>query len=315
MQYSRTSIFLMLLTICCVVFVAGVGGSASGSVVVDRIIAIVDDEIIMLSDLQREAARMRGEKIDERLLLEEMINKKLQLTAAKRASMDVTEKELSEALSDIMKRNALDTKQFQEALAKEGLTLEQYRAELKEQMTLSRVFNKFVRSGLAIEETELRDFYQRNMKNYAMPEEIRVRQIVLKIAENATESQIGAVREKALAVSERAKRGEDFIRLVSEFSEGESTAGSGDLGYLPREHVLPEIEEATRTLKPGEVSGPFRCGSGFQIIRLEDVRKPVKPFEQVKEEIANTVYQQKLENTYRAWLQTLRSESHIENRL
>jgi peptidyl-prolyl cis-trans isomerase SurA len=315
MKHSGKKIWLTFFTVLCLVFAVSAGGSASGSVVVDRIIAIVNDEIIMLSDLQREEARMRGEKIDERLLLDEMINKKLQLTAAKRASMDVTDKELNDALADIMKRNALDDKQFQAALAKEGLTLEQYRAELKEQMTLSRVFNKFVRTGLTVEEPELREFYQRNIKDYAMPEEIRVRQIVLKIDENATEAQVNAVREKALAVSERAKRGEDFVRLVKEVSQGESASNNGDLGYLQRGHVLPEIDEASRALKPGEVSGPFRCGSAFHVIRLEDVRTSVKPFEQVKEEIANTIYQQKLENTYRAWLQTLRSESNIENRL
>lgn len=296
-------------------FVLSAMSIANGSVVVDRVIAVVNDDIITMSDLQREAAKNHGDKIDDRLLLEDMINRKLQMAAAKRASMDVTEKELDEAVADIMKRNSLAREQFVAALAKEGLTLEQYRAELKEQMTLSRAFNKFVRSGLAVEETEVRAYYDHNIKNYSLPEEIRVRQILFKISDKASPSQVDAVREKAKAVFERAKRGEDFVRLVREFSESESAEQDGDLGFLQKEHALPEIEQAARTLKPGEIAGPLQCATGFHIIRLEEVRTPVKPYEQVKEEITNTIYQQKVENTYRSWLQTLRSESHIENRL
>ncbi len=296
-------------------FLLSVMSIANGSVVVDRVIAVVNDDIITMSDLQREAAKNHGDKRNDGLLLEDMINRKLELAAAKRASMDTTDKELDEAVADIMKRNSLDRAQFEAALAKDGLTLEQYRAELKEQMTISRVFNKFVRSGLTVEETEIRAFYDRNIKNYSLPEEIRVRQILFKIPDKAPTGQIDAVRDKAKTVYERAKRGEDFVRLVREFSESETAEQDGDLGFMQREHTLPEIEQAARTMKPGEIAGPLQCASGFHIIRLEEVRTPVKPYELVKDEIANAIYQQKVENTYRAWLQTLRSESHVENRL
>jgi peptidyl-prolyl cis-trans isomerase SurA len=296
-------------------FLLSVMSIANGSVVVDRVIAVVNDDIITMSDLQREAAKNHGGKRDDGLLLEDMINRKLELAAAKRAGMDTTDKELDEAIAEIMKKNSLDRAQFEAALAKDGLTLEQYRTELKEQMTVSRVFNKFVRSGLAVEETEIRAFYDRNFKNYSLPEEIRVRQIMFKIPGKASTAQINAVREKAHAVYERAKRGEDFVRLVREFSESETAGQDGDLGFMQRGHTLPEIEQAARTMKPGEIAGPLQCASGFHLIRLEEVRTPVKPYEVVRDEIANAIYQQKLENTYRAWLQTLRSESHVENRL
>jgi peptidyl-prolyl cis-trans isomerase SurA len=244
-----------------------------------------------------------------------MIDRKLQMAAAKRVGMDVTDKELADALGDIMKRNTMDSKQFEAALAKEGLTLEQYRSELREQLTLSRLFNKYVRAGVAIDEAEARQFYQNNLKTYSLPDEIRVRQIFLQLPENATKSQDAEIREKALAVYERAKKGEDFIRLVHEVSQGVTAKQDGDLGFMQREHVLPEIGEAVRSLKPGELAGPLKCAGGYNVIRLEEVRTPVQPFEKVKDEIMKTLYDQKVENTYRTWLQTLRSDSHIENRL
>jgi peptidyl-prolyl cis-trans isomerase SurA len=89
----------------------------------------------------------------------------------------------------------------------------------------------------------------------------------------------------------------------------------GDLGFMQREEAVPEIAEAIRSLKPGEITPPFLCAGGYNILRLEEVRTPVRPFEKVKDEITKTLYEQKVENTYRSWLQTLRSESHIENRL
>jgi peptidyl-prolyl cis-trans isomerase SurA len=295
---------------------ASIPMTAKGSVVVDRVVAVVNNEVITLSDLQREETLKKVDvQKDERLLLEDMIDRKLQMAAAKSAGMDVTDKELAEAVTDIMKRNSLDSKQFESALAKEGLTLEQYKTELREQMTLSRMFNKYVRSGVAVNEAEVRAYYERNIKSYSLPEEIRVRQIFFRVPENATPAETALIKEKATAALARAKKGESFVTLVKELSEGETAALGGDLGFMQRDQAIPEIEEATRTLKPGEIAGPIKCAGGFHIIRLEEIRTPVKPFDQVKDEITKMLYEQKVENTYRTWLQSLRSSSNIENRL
>jgi peptidyl-prolyl cis-trans isomerase SurA len=299
-----------------ILFANAIPGSASGSVVVDRVVAVVNDEIITLSDLQREEALKKGEAArDDRLVLEDMIDRKLQMAAAKRAGVDVTDKELDEAVADIIKRNNMDMLQFGMALGKEGLTLEQYRAELREQITLSRLFNKYVRSNVNVDEAEAREFYQNNPKTYSLPEEIRVRQIFLALPDKATPEQAATVREKAQAVYARAQKGEDFIHLVREVSQGATASEDGDLGFMRRGDALPEIEEAARALKPGDSSSPFLCAGGYNIIKLEEVRTTVRPFEKVKDEIMKKLYEQKMENTYRSWLQALRGDSHIENRL
>lgn len=289
---------------------------AEGAAVVDRVVAVVNGEIITLSDLQREQAlRKQDNGLDQRQLLEEMIDRKLQMTAAKRAGLDVTDKELNDAVADIMKRNSLDEKQFGAALAKEGITLEQYKAELREQMTLSRIFNKFVRSGVAVNDEEVREYYERNQQQYGLPEEIRVRQIFFGLPEKATPAQTAAVKERAVRALERARKGEDFIRLVKELSESPTASSGGDLGYVQRDQAVQEIQDATNGLKPGDVGGPVQFGGGYNIIKLEEIRRPVKPFEKVKEEIGKMLYEQKMENTYRTWLQSLRGDSHIEIKL
>jgi peptidyl-prolyl cis-trans isomerase SurA len=293
---------------------AGFVPAAPGPVVVDRVVAVVNDEVITMSDLQRESLK-RPAGTDQRLTLEDMIDRKLQMVAAKRNGMEVTDRELADAMADIMKRNNMDNKQFEEALAREGLTLEQYRSEFREQMTMSRLFNKFIRTGLSVDEKEIREHYDRNLGQFSLPEEIRIRLLVVTVPEKALSAQIIEARDKAAALMARIGKGEDFIRLIRENSGSPTAAQDGDLGFMQRNQVIPEIEEAAKDLKPGQYAGPVKAADGFYIIRVEEVRTPVKPFEKVKDEIQKMLYEQKMENTYRAFLQSLRSEAHIENKL
>ena len=305
------SLLIAAYAICAI---TGSADAANGPVVVDRVVAVVNDEIITMSDLLREMQK-HTDITDQRLVLEGMIDRKLQMIAAKRNGIDVSERELTEGIGDIMKRNNMATGQFEQALAKEDLTLEQYRAELREQMTLSRLFNKYVRTGLAVDEAEVRAFYDKNAKQYSLPEEVKVRHLVVAVPEKASLAQVKAAQEKAAALMERIRKGEDFVRLIREHSGSPTAKQDGDLGFLQRGQAIPELEEAAKNLKPGEFAGPVRCDDGFHIIRVEDIRTPVQPFEKVKEEITRMLFEQKMENTYRVFLQTLRSEAHIENRL
>lgn len=305
----------IIATALAILLFQGARGIASGSVVVDRVVAIVNDEVITMSDLLHEASKSGVQNQDHRSLLEEMINRKLQLAAAKRSGLDVTDKEVDDALEDIKRRNNKTTKELETELAKEGLTIEQYRAELKEQMTLSRVFNKYVRAGIALEEAEIRAYYDRNQREFSLPEEIRLRQILLRIPDNATPVQVAAIKERARIAAERALAGEDFISLVREFSDPDAARNNGDLGFMPWDHIHPDLAKAAQSLRQGQIAGPIQTQIGFHIIKLEDIRTPVKPFEQVKDEISNFIYKQKIENSYRTWLQSLRSESFIENKL
>jgi peptidyl-prolyl cis-trans isomerase SurA len=292
----------------------GAASAATAPVVVDRVVAVVNDEVITMSDLQREMQK-RTDITEQKLMLEDMIDRKLQMDAAKRSGMAVTDKEIDEAVADIMARNKMDAKQFEAALAREGLTPEQYRAEFREQMTMSRLFNKFVRSGVTVDNTEIRTHYDKNAELYALPEEVKVRHLVVPVKEQASPAEVAAAREQAESLMARIRQGEDFIRLIREYSGSPTAAQDGDLGFLQRGNAVPEIEAATKDLKPGEYAGPVRVGDGFHILRLEEIRRPVMPFEKVKDQIQKLLFDQKLENTYRTFLQSLRSDAHIENRL
>ena len=243
-----------------------------------------------------------------------MIDRKLQMAAAKREGMDVTDKELAEAIADIMKRNGVDDKQFEAALAKEGMTLEQYKSELREQMTLSRTFNKFVRSGLAVDEAEVARILR------PQPQELcpargdpGAPDLLPRCPRRRSSGQDRGGQGKGRGRAAAGKKGEDFIRLVKELSEGENAALGGDLGFMQRDQLISEIEEATRTLKPGEIAGPIPVGGGFHIIRLEEVRTPGQAVRKSEGRDHQDAVRAEDGNTYRTWLQTLRSEANIEN--
>jgi peptidyl-prolyl cis-trans isomerase SurA len=176
----------------------------------------------------------------------------LQMEEAKKTGLDVTDKELGDAIADIMKRNKMDQSQFDAALAKEGLTLEQYRTEFREQMTISRLFNKFVRAGLTVDDAEVKDFYEKNQDQYALPEETRIRLLVIEVPANASAAQVAEARDRAARLLDRLRAGENFISLIRENSSGPTAAQDGDLGFLQLSHALPEIAEAAKGLKPGD---------------------------------------------------------------
>jgi len=314
MSGMRIRTLLVVIAVCVFCAITVAANAANGPVVVDRVVAVVNDEIITMSDLLREMQK-RTDITDQRLMLEGMIDRKLQMISAKRNGIDVSERELTEGIDDIMKRNNMSAVQFEQALAKEALTLEQYRAELREQMTLSRLFNKYVRTGIAVDDAEARAYYDKNAKQFSLPEEVKVRHLVVNVPEKASPAQVTAAREKAAALMERVRKGEDFVALIREYSDSPTAKLDGDLGFLRRGQAIPELEEAAKNLKPGEYAGPVKCDDGFHIIRVEDIRTPLQPFEKVKEEITRTLFEQKMENAYRSFLQTLRSEAHIENRL
>lgn len=301
---------LILIAILTALLLAGRSAPADASMTVDRVVAVVNDDVITMSDLQRELSRSRG-TVDEKLLLEEMINRRLQISAAKKEGMDVTDQELSDAVSDIMRRNNMNPQQFEAAITKEGITLDEYRRELREQMTLSRLFNKYVRTGVTVDPREVGEYYERNRSSYALPEEIRLRQILIPAPPDAAPARTAALESTARTAAERAKKGEDFALLIREYAG----RGDGDLGFMERADLLPELARAASDLKAGEIAGPVRTSLGFHVIRLEEVRARVKTLDQVRDDISALLLNQKLENTYRSWLQTLRNDSHIENRL
>jgi peptidyl-prolyl cis-trans isomerase SurA len=297
--------------------------------VTNAVVAIVNDEIITLYDVNREsqpainAAEKKGALNDEarsqlrRLALDHLIEKKLTEQKIRELNIKVSEEEIRQAIDDVRKQNNIPTQEaLVAALAGQGLSFDQYRAQLQEQIEKLKLVSVEVRAKVQVGETEMRDYYAANLAKYTEEESYRARHIFFKTGEKATPEEIQRSKATALAVLADARGGKDFAELAKKFSEDPAARkDGGDLGSFKKGDMQPELEKTILSLKPGEVSDLVSTPIGFHIIKLE-ARIPgtVKPFESVKSDIEEIIYRKKSEERFSQWAKDLRGKASVEIR-
>jgi peptidyl-prolyl cis-trans isomerase SurA len=304
------------------------GSLSSSHAVVDRIVAIVNQEVITLSEVEKLASPFKEdiqtkdrlekrERIHEiyRKVLEKLIEEKLIDQEVKRSGVKVTDKEIEGALEQIKRQNAATQEDLEEALANEGFTLEAYKKEIEKRIQRMKVINWAVKVEPQTNEKELREFYQKNIDRYRTNESYRPCQILFLIPEGARTEEIREIKKKCQKVLERIKEGEDFGEMALLYSQDISAKDRGDLGYFKKGDLLPEIEKEALRLKVGEVGEIIRTHFGFHIIKLLDRKGGTLPFEEVKEKVKADYYEKEMQKAYQHYISTLKEKSIIEIKL
>ncbi len=296
------------------------------AVLLDRVVAAVNGEVITWSELRRVIElegqeylmgitdENREEKIKEleKPFLKELIDVKLQLQEAREMGLNVSASETDDAMREIKKKYNLTEEAFINFLQAEGFTLKEYKTRLAEQILLSKVVNFKVRANILVSDKEIEEYYEANKGKYHQEDRFRIRQIFLAAPED--NSQKASVEAKAEEIIRRIKNGGDFAKLSGEFSEDSSREFGGDLGYVSRGTVLKEIEDVVFTLKTGQVSKPFWSSAGLHIIRLED-RIEGGNIDKVREEIKKILFEKAFKLKYDEWIKELREKAYIEIKL
>ena len=306
------------------------GGISSSEALVDRVVAVVNQEVIMFSDVERwsrsfqeeiqtEDRLERRERIQEvfRRVLEKLIEEKLIDQEAKKSGIKVTSKEIEGAIEELRHQNAVDQENFEKLLAAEGLTLEAFKKEIEKRILRTKLIQGAVKVESKAGEKELRDFYQKNMDWYRIHESYRTSHILFLVPKEATRDQIREIRKKCQKVLEKIRGGEDFGEMVFLYSEDTvSRKDRGDLGYFKRGELLPALEREAIQLRVGEVSGVIRTEFGFHLIKLLD-RKGGEPppFEEIKEKVQADYYGKEMEKAFQQFLSKLKGKSIIEIKL
>ncbi len=294
---------------------------------INAIAAIVNDAVITLNELNRESvpaindAEKKGTlnnadraKI-RRTVLDHLIEKSLTEQKIKELNIRVSEEEIRQAIDDVRKQNNIPSQEaLVTALASQGLSFDQYRTQLQEQLEKLKLVSMEVRAKVLVSETEMRDYYAANLAKYTEEESFRARHIFFKTGEKAPPAEILKSQATALAVLADAKEGKDFADLAKKFSEDPAARkDAGDLGSFKKGDMQPELEKAILSLKPGEISELVRTPIGLHIIKLEArVAGAAKPFEGVKAEIEEILYRKKSEERFNQWAKELRSKASIE---
>ncbi len=297
--------------------------------VVDRIVAVVNREIITLSEVERMIGHFKEEieggnrlerrgRINElsRMALEKLIEEKLIDQEAKRSGIKVAAKEIDGAIDEIKQRNAATQEDLEKALARDGLTLEAFKKEIEKKIIRTKLVQWAVKVEPNVGEKELRDLYLKNADRYRTEESYRPGHILLKVPKKATAEEVREIRAKCQKVLVKIKAGEDFGEMAILYSEDISSKDRGDLGVFRKGELLPAFEKEALRLKVGEVSEVFRTDFGFHIIKLLDRKggDPL-PFEEVKEKVRQDYLEREFEKGLKQFLTTLREKSIIDIKL
>ncbi len=299
--------------------------SLTHAIIIDRIMAKVNGEIITLSQVQEEGypllAKLQTEfsgeelrarqQLVEQQMLERIIDRILQVQQARKRGLTVSAQEVDAALQDIMRQNNLTEEEFKRILAEEDIDYLEYRNHIEEQLLVSRLLNIEVRSKIRVDLKEIEEYYQRHRNQYGGEMQFRVRHILF--LTNGSNGTMEKARENAQIVLEKLRNGEDFVTLARLYSQDPSASSGGDLGFLKQGEMLPAFEEALKRLEVGEISEPIQTKYGFHIIRLEEKRGgEQKPLEAVRAEIENLLINQKMQRRYEEWMKELRDAAYIE---
>lgn len=305
-------------------FFLGIFSTATGAktVMVDRIVAVVNDEIITMADLERfkdllymDAAQKPSGPQANMQLLNQMIEKKLILQEAKVMKIEVSETRLQNAINDVVARSNTTLEGFKELLEKSGVSFEEYRDLLKSELIQSQVISQKVQAKINITDQDVESYYKEKIQPDEKPgARVRIQQILLKVPKEAGEEEVSAIEKKAAELNKRLKAGESFGKTAMAFSQGPAAQAGGDLGYFHRGEILPEIEKAAFSMEAGEVSPVIRTIVGFHIIKLidKDLTEKDRSWRDHEREIKNTLFSRRYEKTFKDWMEGLRNKAYIK---
>lgn len=249
----------------------------------DRIAAVVDDSVIMESELNIRVADIRRnleqegrplppDDILRSQILERMVLEQIQLDQAKRLGIKIDDTTLNDSLTGIARQNGYSLDEFAEHLRSEGYNWSAFREQLRTEMAINQLRQRRVSQRVRITDGELDRFLKSEEARQLFESEFRLGHIMVAIPEGASADQLQLAEQKAKDIVTRLRNGADFSAQATEFSDGQSALEGGDLGWRPAAQWPSLFTNAVIDLKAGELAGPIRAGNGFHILKMIDRR-------------------------------------------
>jgi peptidyl-prolyl cis-trans isomerase SurA len=306
--------------------------------IIEQILVKVNGDIITKTDLEKRQIRalrernlqanpadLQNDETLRKILLEvtpqilvSTIDEMLLVQRGRELGYRLSDEQFKQIIENIKKENKIETDaQFQIALDQEGLTMEDFRKQIERQLLVSRVQQNEVAPKLQINEEEAKRYYDAHPQEFATAPTITLREILVKVETPKPGTiNVGAdedALEKVKQARARVLAGEDFGKLASEVSDSASKANGGLIGPINRSEVSTQLLQLLDSMAAGQVTDPIRTQQGYQILKLETATKgAVQPFEQVRDLIADKVYEQKSQVEFSKYLDRLRAQAIIE---
>ena len=295
-----------------------------GSVVED-VAARVNDQIITRSDVQRAETQLGQEAqqnhmsagdlaLAQRDLLRDMIDEQLLLSKAKELDLNA-DADVVRKLDEIRKQNHMDSlDDLKKAAEAQGVNYEDFKAQIKNGILKQEVVRDQVGRKLQMTDSEEAAYYKEHAKEFDLPEQERLSEILVPLPEDATAAQVSQAEAKANDLKSQIMKGADFAELAKKYSGGQTAVRGGDLGVFKKgDEALPKVfQDDTFSLKTGETTQPVRTRQGFVILRVDEHHDAgPAPLKDVEPQIQEAIYMQQMQPALREYLTKLREDSYV----
>lgn len=257
--------------------------NSAGKVDLDRIVAVVDDSVILQSDLddmmatvkrqmKQEDGQMPPDDVLRKQVLERLIMMRLELQYAERTGIRVDDEALNAALNNIAQQNKMSLGDFRLALEREGFDFARFRENIRNQMIITRLQQRQANSMVTVTDQEVDNFLANEKNQGGVADEYKLAHILIAVPEGATPDKIQAARAKAQRVLNELRGGADFRKMAVSVSDDQQALEGGDLGWRSKAQIPSLFVDVITHMKPGDTSDLIRSPSGFHIIKLYDHR-------------------------------------------
>ena len=297
--------------------------AAQERVLVNRIVAEVNDDIITLYELNQAAApfirrvRSMGRALEEerKMLYEvreqtlnQLIENKLTDQEIRRYNITVSDQTIDRTIEELKKRSLMTDQQLRDGLQKDGMTMDDYREEVKNKILRARLVNRQVKSKIVSTEEDIRAVYEKDRAAYGADTYVRLRQIIVEPVEGRLQAQ-----QKMEAILLKLDEGAAFADVAREFSDGPTAADGGLLGEFKADDLSGPIRAALKGLKSGDHTSIMETDRGLQLFYVDDIKLVAgKSLEEAAPEIEGKLYDQIVNRKFANWLSELRERSHIK---
>ncbi len=290
----------------------------------DRVVAVVNDEAIMSSDLDQRVGQVRQQMQSRDIgmpdqselreqVLSRMITEQIELQMAKRANLSVSDSDLNQAMRDVAQRNNMTLEQFADRVEQEGMSYAQVREQIRRELLITQVQQRSVAGQVNISDREVDQYLNQAGSNANV--QYHLAHILVAVPQAPTPQQAEAAREKADQLRQAITSGQaKFQEVAAAQSDGPQALDGGDLGWRSGAEMPSIFDDVVPRLNVGDVSEPIRSPSGYHLITLLDKRGGGNA-EQQREQIRRTLFQRKVNEELEAWTQEIRASAYVDNRL
>jgi peptidyl-prolyl cis-trans isomerase SurA len=297
-------------------------------VVVEEIVARVNNDAITLSDVQKADQSMHDEvlhecpgcardKVDEmykegqKNLLRDLIDQALLVERAKDMGISV-ETDLIKRLDELRKQNNLASMEdMEKEVEKQGLGWEDLKTQIRNNLLTQEVIRREVGSHINIPSDDVKKYYEEHQKDFVRPEQVVLAEIFLS-TEGKSPEEMSSVEKKAEDLRNRVVKGEEFTEIAKHFSEGSTAKDGGSLGTFEHGQLSKQLEDIVFKMDKGQMTEVIQTKTGFEVLRVEaHFEAGLQPQDKVENEIMNRIYSQKMLPTMREYLGQLREQSYV----